>query len=172
MGSDNSLNFHQKIGLLSNPLHPYVFHLYRYGKTVQEVEEIAKFHVDYASYIHMVSNTPRYAVVFLYPVTMNNKKLRENNWHPIETIEKVEGPTKIKLVDLEDGRIIDFQTEDESMVFAIHIANSWEVGDDEVVIDLSTNPWDSMATFTDLETMLNHPETDDEVGTQVSLYTI
>ena len=169
IGSDNSLNFHQKIEDFLNPLHPIVFHLYRYGKTIFEEEEIAKFHVDYASYIHMVSNTPRYAVVILYPVTMNNMKLPEHNWHPIETIEQMDGPTRIKLVDLVDGSIIDFETEDESMVFATHIANSWEEGDEEVVFDLATNPWDAMTMYTDLETMLNHPETDDQVGTQVHI---
>merc|ERR1719277_1830946 len=123
--------------------------------------------VNNASYMHMMSNTPRYAVVILYPVTMNNMKLPEHNWHPIETIEKKDEPCRIKLVDLVDGSIIDFETEDPSMVFATHIANSWEEGDEEVVIDLATNPWDAMTTYTDLETMLNHPETDAEVGDQI-----
>jgi len=167
VGSDDSLNFHQKVEDFLNPFHPMVFHLYRYGRTIEEVEEIAKFHVNFASYIHMMSNTPRYAVVILYPVTMNNMKLPEHNWHPIETIEKKDEPCRIKLVDLVDGSIIDFETEDPSMVFATHIANSWEEGEEEVVIDLATNPWDAMTTYTDLETMLDHPETDAEVGDQV-----
>jgi len=115
----------------------------------------------------MMSNTPRYAVVILYPVTMNNMALPEHNMHPIETIEQVDGPCNIKLVDLVDGSVISFETEDPSMVFATHIANSWEEGEDQVVFDLATNPWDSMTTYTDLETMLNHNETNAETAFQV-----
>ena len=119
----------------------------------------------------MMSNTPRYAVVILYPVTMNNMALPEHNMHPIETIEQVDGPCNIKLVDLVDGSVISFETEDPSMVFATHIANSWEEGEDQVVFDLATNPWDSMTTYTDLETMLNHNETNAETAFQVVIFT-
>ena len=38
-----------------------------------------------------------------------------------------------------------------------------ELGE-EVVFDLSTNPWDSMRTGMDLDLLVNHPETDAEVA--------
>ena len=44
--------------------------------------------------------------------------------------------------------------------------NAWEEGD-EVVFDLATNPWDVMMSYMDIETMLNHPETDAETSEQV-----
>ena len=47
--------------------------------------------------------------------------------HPVETIQQVDSPTKIYLIDLKDGTVLDgFATEDPSMVFATHIMNSWE----------------------------------------------
>jgi len=165
IGSDNSLNFHQKLNLL-DPMHPE-FKLYRYGRTVDEVEQISSFKLNFPSYIHMMSNTPRYAVVVLYPVFMNSWTLPEHNMHPIETIEKVDSPCNITLVDLVDGGIIKFETDDPSMVFATHIANSWEEGDDEVVVDIATNPWDAMATYLDLDTVLHHPETGSNLASQV-----
>ena len=84
--------------------------------------------------------------------------------HPLETIEQVDAPTKIYLMDLTDGSVLDgFVTEDPSMVFATHIMNAWEEGD-EVVLDLATNPWDALKEFMVIETMLNHPETDQETA--------
>ena len=65
------------------------------------------------------------------------------------------------------GSVIDgFETSDPSLVFATHIINSWEEGE-EVVFDVSTNPWDSMMTFGDLELILNHPKTDAVTGPSV-----
>ena len=47
--------------------------------------------------------------------------------HPVETIQQVDSPTKIYLIDLRDGTVHDyFETEDESMVYATHIMNVWE----------------------------------------------
>ena len=39
------------------------------------------------------------------------------------------------------------------MVFATHIINSWEEGE-EVVFDVSTNPWDSLLTGGNLSLIL------------------
>ena len=44
--------------------------------------------------------------------------------------------------------------------------NAWEEGG-EVVFDLATNPWDAMMNYMDLETMMNHPESDAETSDQV-----
>merc|ERR1712045_745840 len=52
------------------------------------------------------------------------------------------------------------------MVFATHIMNAWEEGD-EVVFDLATNPWDAILSYMDLETMIHHPETDAEQAERV-----
>ena len=48
-------------------------------------------------------------------------------------------------------------------MFGTHIMNAWEEGD-EVVLDLATNPWDALKEFMVIETMLNHPETDQETA--------
>merc|ERR1712020_751210 len=143
------------------------FVLYRYGRTMEDKTEIGRFSADYISYIHMISNTPRYAVIVLYPVIMNYMTILQHNMHPIETLEKLEEPTKIVLMDLKDGTVIDgFVTDDPSVVFGTHIMNAWEEGD-EVVFDLATNPWDAMIAYMDLETMVNHPETDADTANQV-----
>ena len=51
-------------------------------------------------------------------------------------------------------------------MFATHIINSWEEGE-EVVFDVSTNPWDSLLTGGNLSLILDHPETEDVVGPSV-----
>ena len=50
------------------------------------------------------------------------------------------------------------------MVFATHIANAWEEGDEEVVFDLASSPWNAMITYMNLDTMMDHQETDDQEG--------
>ena len=116
IGTENSLNYH----MMYNPatLRPD-FVLYRYGRTMEERSEIGRFSADHVSYIHMISNTPRYAVVVMYPVIMNYWTMPQHHMHPIETLEKLDEPTKIYLMDLKDGSVLDgFLTEDPSMVFA------------------------------------------------------
>ena len=116
IGTENSLNYH----MMYNPatLRPD-FVLYRYGRTMEERAEIGRFSADHVSYIHMISNTPRYAVIIMYPVIMNYWTMPQHHMHPIETLEKLDEPTKIYLMDLKDGSVLDgFLTEDPSMVFA------------------------------------------------------
>ena len=83
--------------------------------------------------------------------------------HILETLELVDSPTLIYLIDLRDGTVLDgFETADPSMVYGTHIMNSWEEGEDELVLDVATNPWLALATFFDLDKMVNHPSTDRE----------
>ena len=149
---------------------------------MEDRTEIGRFEANFMSFIHMIQKTPLYAEVVMYTVTMNYWTMPGNNsnlpeycdlltsiapehhMHPLEMIEQVDAPTKIYLIDLADGSVLDgFVTEDPSMVFATHIMNAWEEGD-EVVLDLATNPWDALKEFMVIETMLNHPETDSETA--------
>ena len=72
-------------------------------------------------------------------------------------------------MNLVNGDVLSFETEDPSMVFATHIANAWEEGEEEVVFDLATNPWDAMAEYLDRDTMLHHPHTESDLAGQVRL---
>jgi len=165
IGSDNSINFHFMYN--TTTLKPD-FTLYRYGSSTNERELIGRFNLDYVSYIHMISLTPNYAVIVVYPVIMNFWTIFEHHIHPLETLEKLDEPTKVYLMDLADGSVIDgFVSHDPSLVFATHHVNAWEEGEDEVVFDLATNPWDAIAEYMKIEKMLNHEETDDEVAGQV-----
>ena len=140
------------------------FVLYRFGSSWDSRAEVGRFNMDYLSFIHMISNTPRYAVIVLYPVTMNFWSMPTHNMHPMETLEKVDGPTKLALMDLTDGSVIEgFETEDPSMVFATHHINAWEEGE-EVVVDLSTNRWDAIAKYMEIDMMLHHEETNNEAA--------
>ena len=141
IGSDSSLNYH----LMYNPLtlRPD-FVLYRYGSSMDDREEVGRFKIRHVNYNHMISNTPTYAVIVIYPVAMNYGTIFEHEMHPLETLEKLDEPTYFYLINLHDGSVLDgFETEDESMVFATHHMNAWEEGE-EVVFDIATNPWDAM----------------------------
>ena len=134
---------------------------------MEDKTEIGRFPVDYVSYIHMISNTPQYAVIVMYPVSMNVWTMAQHNMHPLETLEQLDEPTRIYLMSLKDGSVLDgFLTDDPSMVFGTHIVNAWEEGE-EVVFDLATIPWDGLLHYMDLETMLKHPETESDHSEQV-----
>ena len=121
---------------------------------------VGTFPMPHMSLVHMFSNTVNYAVIVLYPVSMDFWAMANHNMHPFETIEKIDAPARIYLMDLRDGSVIDgFETNDPNLVFSTHHMNAWEEGE-EVVFDLACNPWDAMAAFMDIETMLDHPETD------------
>ena len=177
-GTDNSLNF----GIVMNPLSmDQDFVLYRYGSTMEDHKEVARFPAPWLSMIHMISTSEHYAVIIFYPVKMNmisapSKSISfydnsptlffniaVHHMHILETLELVDSPTLIYLIDLRDGTVLDgFETDDPSMVYGTHITNSWEEGEEELVLDVATNPWSALATFFDLELMANHPSTDRE----------
>ena len=46
---------------------------------MEDRTEIGRFEADFMSYIHMIQNTPHYAVVVMYPVTMNYWTMPGNN---------------------------------------------------------------------------------------------
>jgi len=162
IGKDTSLNYHLMLNPL-NPMHPNMC-LFRYGNNMDERELVGQFPIDHVNYNHMISNTANYAIIVIYPVIM---KYWESK-HPIETLEFLEDePTKAFLINLHDGSVVDgFQTWDRSVIFATHHANAWEEGD-EVVFDLAANDWTAMQYYLELETMLHHNETQDQVATQV-----
>jgi len=161
VGSDNSLNFH----MMFNPLTLHQdFVLYRFGSTWQDRKQIGKFQMPHNSIVHMFSNTEHYAVIALYPVTMDYWAMANHNMHPFETIKKLDVPTSFYLIDLRDGTVLDgFETEDPTLVFGTHHMNAWEEGD-EVIVHLAANPWDAMAEYQDIDTMLTHQETGSDVA--------
>ena len=88
--------------------------------------------------------------------------------HLLDTLEVLDIPTRIYLIDLRDGTVHDyFETEDESMVYATHIMNVWEEEGDKVVFDVSTNPWTALRDATDIHNMLDHNETDTDESPSV-----
>ena len=68
LGTDNSLNFYF---VYNTETRKPEFVLHRYGASMEDREEVGRFEADFMSYIHMISNTPHYAVIVMYPVTMN-----------------------------------------------------------------------------------------------------
>ena len=180
IGTNNSINFH----INQNIFFQLHFHLLRFGSNLDDKEEIAKFPVDYLSLIHMISNSKNYAVVIWYPVTMNMMDMPGQFYsaifwiqililpaaggHLLDTLEVLDIPTRIYLIDLRDGTVHDyFETEDESMVYATHIMNVWEEEGDKVVFDVSTNPWTALRDATDIHNMLDHNETDTDESPSV-----
>jgi carotenoid cleavage dioxygenase-like enzyme len=152
VGKDSSIQYH----MIYNPLTAKVdFTLFRFFDTYQDHEKVGKFQMPHMSIIHMFSHTENFAVIVLYPVTMDFLAMFNHNMHPFETITKLDTPTRFYLINLNDGSVIDgFESDDPQMVFATHHANAWEE-DGQVVLDLACNPWDALATFMDIETMLN-----------------
>ena len=68
VGTDHSLNF----GIVMNPLTlSQDFVLYRYGGTMEDRKEVARFPAPWLSMIHMISTSEHYAVIIFYPVKMN-----------------------------------------------------------------------------------------------------
>ena len=96
---------------------------------LQEREVVGRFHMPHMSLVHMITNTENYAVITLYPVSMNFWSMASHNMHPFETLEKIDAPTRIYLMDLRDGSVIDgFESDDPNLVYATHYMNAWEEG--------------------------------------------
>jgi len=157
VGRNSSLNFQ----IYPDLMHlAYQFTLSRTGNTWQDMSTVATFPISYLPLLHMISNTKHYAVIVLYPVSVDYFNMFAHNMHPLHAIKKLDQPCRIYLVDLRDGTVIDgFESRDPSLVYATHHINAFEDGEDEVVVDLNTNPWSSLKDFTNLETMLNHEDT-------------
>jgi len=152
VNKDSSLQFH----MIYNPVTMKAdFVLYRFFATWEEREVVSKFPIPHMSVIHMFSNTENYAVVALYPVTMDFWSMPKHHMHPFESLKKLDDPTRFYLINLHDGSVIDgFQTDNPDLVFSTHHMNAWEEGSD-VVFDLACNPWDAMATYMDIPRMMN-----------------
>jgi len=125
----------------------------------QEREVIGQFRLPHQTIVHMFSNTPHYAVVAIYPVAMDFFAMANHHMHPFETIKKLDEPTQFYLMRLKDGSVIDgFESDDPALIFGTHHMNAWEEGD-EVIVDLACNNWNAMATYQDIDTMLNQEDT-------------
>jgi len=155
IGKDTSLNFE-----IMQELFGQKFKLYRFGDNYEDREVVGSFTMPHGSMIHMFGLTLNYAIIVVYPVTMDMMKLPTVNMHPFEALYLLEDePTKIYLINLHDGSVIDgFASSDPSLIFGTHHINAWEEGG-EVVFDFSTNPWDAMATYLDIKSLLTHVDT-------------
>jgi len=157
VGSDASINFYMSMTMLPIPI--YHFSLYRYGNTWKDNEEITHFNIPFLSLIHQISNTPNYAVIMFYPVTIDVMKMMQNDFHPIDATTKVDAPTTFYLINLNDGTVIDgFESWDEELIYATHHANAYEENG-EIILDVSCNPWDALKTALDLDIVLNWEDT-------------
>ena len=161
VGRHTSLQYY----MFYNPITTkFDFALYRFGNTFEEHELVAKFEMPHMSVVHMFSNTERFAVIALYPVTIDFMAFPTHHMHPFETLKKLDDPVRFYLIDLNDGLVIDgFELDDPRLVFSAHHMNAWEEKG-EVVLDLGTVPWDSFGVIFDVETMLNATLTTDDKG--------
>jgi len=164
--STTSLQFHQIIHPITRKLE---FQLFRFGNNFDEREVVGSFEMPHGSMIHMFSNTKNYAVIALYPVMIDIMKMPTVNMHPLEALVHLEGePTKFYLINLKTGEVLDdFSTFAPELTWSTHHINAWEE-EDEVVFDVSCNPWDALASFMNLDEMLEHVDTNEDfAGTPV-----
>ena len=62
----------------------------------------------------MISNTENFAVIMLYPVSMDLGQMYQENMHPLRGMAPLEGPTRIYIMDL---RLKYFKLYQEGTVF-------------------------------------------------------
>lgn len=68
----------------------------------------------------MISNTENFAVIMLYPVSMDLGQMYQENMHPLRGMTPLEGPTRIYIMDL---RLKYFKLYQEGTVCVISIVN-------------------------------------------------
>ena len=155
IGKTSSLQYHADAN---------TFKLIRFGDTWEEQELVGKFPMPHSSMIHMFSITEHFAVIALYPVGLDLLDMLTSNMHPFSAIKKFDKPTRFYLINLESGRVLSgFKTFDPRVVFASHHVNAWEE-EGEVVVDMACNPWDSMETYFNMETMTGQEATGREAA--------
>jgi len=159
-GTDNSINFQRKKGLLGAP---YVeVQRYRPEDPFHDPQVVATFDAKKLSSIHSFSVTENFAVFFFYPVVIEGSKLFEANFHVFELLTELEGQqTDIYVVDLKTGEVREYET---AATFSAHHANAFEDGD-EIVVDLCPTPYINMRDYLTLENQLNPPEISRGVST-------
>jgi len=160
VGKNTSLNFHVMYDFFSGNNN---FVLYRFGNSIDDFEVVGKFPMPRQSVIHMFSITENYAIIPIYPVTMDISKMFTHNMHPFEGMTKQDAPTEFYLINLNDGSVTGgFKTSEPALIISTHHANAWEE-DDEVVFDLTCGlPWDIFSTAMDLDQMLSEDATGQE----------
>ena len=133
----------------------------------QDHAQIGTFALPYGSLIHMISNTPNYAVIVVSPVSIDFQAITNQKRYPVDTAEKLNDPIQVYLMNLRDGTVMDgFDVKDTSLAFATHHINAWEESQD-IVFDIVTMPWDKNAHFMDLDEVLHHTESNDEAAKTV-----
>jgi len=68
----------------------------------------------------MISNTENFAVIMLYPVSMDLGRMYQENMHPLRGMAPLEGPTRIYIMDL---RLKYFKLYQKGTVCVISIVN-------------------------------------------------
>jgi len=158
IGKDTSINYHVILNLLTNS----TFKLYRFKNNWEEREVIGSFDMPHGSMIHSFGLSVNFAIIVLFPVTIDMSKVPTVNMHILEALKLLEGEsTKIYLIDLRDGSVIDgFTSNDPALVYGVHHINAWEE-DNEVVFDFTTSAFDVLKTYMDLNEMLTHVDTNE-----------
>jgi carotenoid cleavage dioxygenase-like enzyme len=152
LGTDNSINFQQKVGLTGGQ---YVeVHRYRPEDQYGAPQVVATFVARKQSSIHSFSITQNFAIFFFYPVIIDGKKMWGANFHVFELLQWLEDErTEIFVVDLRTGEVRKYQTDP---TYSAHHANAYEDGD-ELVVDLCPTHYEALRTYLDLENQLNPP---------------
>merc|ERR1711909_55023 len=156
-GTDNMLNIQIK-GIPGTPFE--YLHLYRYpGGDLRHPQDVDSFHLPHSTLIHMFSVTENYAVFFIYPVAINSVCLMKHIMHNLLECLEWSGDTKstdVFVMSLKTGKVVS-HTKTEGSYSAHHI-NAYEKkenGLEVVVVDVIFQPWDTLATLFDLDTLLH-----------------
>ncbi|XP_023330185.1 carotenoid cleavage dioxygenase 8 homolog B, chloroplastic isoform X2 [Eurytemora carolleeae] len=102
----------------------------------------------------MISNTENFAVIMLYPVSMDLGRMYQENMHPLRGMAPLEGPTRIYIMDLRNGNVISGISTDPGISFSTHHVNAWEEGD-EIVIDYASNMWSNMPNYLNFKNIMS-----------------
>ncbi len=111
-------------------------------KSADERETIAQIMTPHVHYMHSFAATEKYAIFFANPMYMNMEKMM-TNMEPRTAMEYIpEDPTKVFVVDIKSGEVIEMETI-PSVV--LHHINAYHLDNNTIVIDLIE--YSSLATI-------------------------
>ncbi len=131
-GTSDYISLYVAISML--PFEPTKINIIRIKSPLRR-ELIASIPHDWVPYMHSLAVSPNYAIVFAHPVVMDWVKMAECacvldalSWQP-------ELGTSIYVVHLRTGAVTTFRG---PSVVNMHVINSWEEGQGQIIVDMVT----------------------------------
>ncbi|XP_061188593.1 beta,beta-carotene 15,15'-dioxygenase-like [Saccostrea echinata] len=153
-GTNHHITILQSLSIL--PGLPHKFTLVR-TKSADTREKIAEWNVKKMPYLHSISITERYVIIFGCPFYINMEKMLQYTVPKDSILFHKDEPTVAYIVEIKTGKVVTIETEN---VFTMHHANAYELDNNNIVLDIVSYTDASLVTFFEMDNLNNKTRRD------------